>query len=264
MIDKAAAILLLFTPDQPELAVIEIAALLRRPRSSVYRILSRMAQVGFLDQDPVTGRYRVGIRLASLGEIARHSTSLQRVAWPWLCHVGEHTGETAALMVLSGSAGVTIDVQESVRPLKIPSHLGGRFPLHATAGGKVLIAWKSEAEVTELVRPPLERLTPATITSSAKLAAELELTRSRGYGVSVGEWVPDVCALAAPVRNHRGAVVAAIAAACPAPRWDPKTMKLMASVVTESGARVSSALGYSGQPAPAARLVRARVGSSER
>src|SRR5215475_14407995 len=66
MIDKADAILALFTPEQPELAVIEIAALLRRPRSSVYRILSRMAQVGFLDQDPATGRYRIGIRLGGL------------------------------------------------------------------------------------------------------------------------------------------------------------------------------------------------------
>jgi IclR family transcriptional regulator, KDG regulon repressor len=253
MIDKAAAILALFTPDQPELAVVEIAALLERPRSSVYRILSRMAQVGFLDQDPVTGRYRVGIKLAGLGEIARHSTSLQRVAWPWLCHVGEHTGETAALMVLSGGAGVTIDVQESVSPVKIPTHLGGRFPLHATAGGKVLIAWKSEAEVGELVRGPLERLTPATITSNAKLIAELELTRTRGYGVSVQEWVPDVCAVAAPVRNHRGVVVAAIAAACPAPRWEPKTVKLMAAVVTDSGARVSGALGYTGRGASAGR-----------
>jgi IclR family acetate operon transcriptional repressor len=260
MIDKAASILALFTPDRPELAVIEIAALLRRPRSSVYRILGRMAQVGFLDQDALTGRYRVGIRLAGLGEIARHSTSLQRVAWPWLCKVGEHTGETATLMVLSGTAGVTIDVQESVRPVKIPSHLGGRFPLHATAGGKVLVAWKADAEVTELIRPPLERLTPATITSSARLVAELELTRSRGYAVSAGEWVADVCAVAAPVRDHRGAVVAAIAAACPAPRWEPKSIKLMAAVVTESGDRVSRALGYAGRAASMDPAARTRAG----
>ncbi len=244
MLDKATSILSLFSPDRPEIAVIEIAELLDRPRSSVYRILNRMAQAGFLDQDAVTGRYRVGIRLASLGELARHSTSLQRVAWPWLCQVGETTGETATLMVLSGTEGVTIDVQESFHPVKIPSHLGGRFPLHATAGGKVLIAWRSPAEIDQLVTPPLARLTPVTITSIAKLKLELELTKARGYGVSVGEWVPDVCAVAAPVRDHRGTVVAAIASACPAPRWEPKAVKGMAKVVMEGAAEVSRALGH--------------------
>src|SRR5262245_14863217 len=158
MLDKASDILTLFSTERTELAVLEIAAMLERPRSSVYRILNRMAKAGFLDQDPISGRYRVGIRLASLGEVARHSTSLQRVAWPQLCRVGEETGETATLMVLSGKEGVTIDVQESFHPLKIPGHLGGRFPLHATAGGKVLLAWRTPAEIAQLLPTPLPRL----------------------------------------------------------------------------------------------------------
>jgi DNA-binding IclR family transcriptional regulator len=203
-----------------------------------------MARAGFLDQDPVSGRYRVGIRLANLGELARHSTSLQRVAWPSLCRVGEVTGETATLMVVSGREGVTIDVQESFHPLKIPGHLGGRFPLHATAGGKVLLAWQPRAELGRLLTAPLARLTPATITSMARLEKELEATRSRGYGMSAAEWLTDVYAVAAPIRDHRGQVVAAVASACPKSRWEPKTIRTMAKVVMDAGAEISRNLGY--------------------
>ena len=244
MLNKANDVLSLFTPERPELAVLEIAELLGRPKSSVYRILAQMADTGFLDQDSATGRYRVGIRLASLGEIARHSSSLQRVAYPSLCHFGEVTGEMVTLMVGSGREGVTIDVVESYHPLKIPGHLGGRFPLHATAGGKVLLAWRPDPEVGEFLTQPLARCTPATITSPVKLRKELEVTRDRGFGTSAGEWLTDVFAVAAPIRDHRGKVIAAVAAACPPSRWSPKAVASIAAAGQEAANEISRSLGH--------------------
>jgi DNA-binding IclR family transcriptional regulator len=244
MLNKANAILSLFTPERTELAVLEIAELLGRPRSSVYRILGKMADAGFLDQDPVSGRYRVGMRLAMLGEVARHSTSLQRVAWPWLCHVSEVTGELASLMVRSGNEGVTVDLVESFHPLKIPGHLGGRFPLHATAGGKVLLAWRSEDDIDELLQAPLERSTANTITAVPKLKRELELTRTRGYAMAPGEWVEDVFAVAAPIRDHRNRVIAAVGAASPEARWNPRSIKVMTDAAVHAANEISRALGH--------------------
>jgi DNA-binding IclR family transcriptional regulator len=92
MLEKASAVLDLFTEAHPELGAPEIAARLRRPRSTVYRLLGRMAEAGFLDQDEATGRFRPGMRLALLGEVARQSTSLQRQAHPALVAVSEATG----------------------------------------------------------------------------------------------------------------------------------------------------------------------------
>jgi DNA-binding IclR family transcriptional regulator len=183
MLEKVNAILALFSPERPELSVLEIADRLRRPRSSVYRILSRSAKAGFLDQDPVTGRYRVGIHLAALGELARHSTSLQRVAYPHLLALGEASGgETSVLMVPSGTEGVTVDLVEGFHPVRIPHHLGGRFPLHATAGGKVFLATMPDAEVDRILKRPLLRSTRKTIIEPARLRRELDQTRRRGVG----------------------------------------------------------------------------------
>jgi IclR family KDG regulon transcriptional repressor len=245
MLTKANDILSLFSAERSELAVLEVAELLGRPRSSVYRLLARMAAAGFLDQDPDTGRYRVGIRLAGWGELARHSTSLQRVAYPELCRLGEVTGESAVLMVLSGHEGVTIDVVETYHPLRIPQHLGGRFPLHSTAGGKVLLAGQSAGKIDQFLKQPLARCTAATITNPAKLRRELEITRQRGYGLSAGEWFDDVFAVAAPVRDHRSQVMAAVAVACPPSRWSARTIKTMAAACQCAAEAISRGMGHS-------------------
>jgi DNA-binding IclR family transcriptional regulator len=246
MLRKANAVLSLFTPDTPELAVVEIAERLKRPRSTVYRILATMAETGFLDQDPNTGRYRIGMHLATLGELARQSTSLQRLVHPMLLHLSEATEEMSTLMVPNGDEGVTVDVIESFHPLKIPGHLGGRFPLHATAGGKVLLAWRPPAEIERVLKQPLRATTPKTITSPIKLMRELEATRRQGYGVSRGEWLEDIFAVAAPVRDHRGRVVAALAVASPPSRWKPAHIKAMREAVVRCGLDANRAMGGGG------------------
>ncbi len=259
MLSKANAILSLFSVDRPELSAVEIAELLGRPRSTVYRIVGSMTRAGFLDQDPVSGRYRVGLRLAMLGELARHSTSLQRVVYPALLRVSERTGEMTTLMVPSGDQGVTVDVVESYHPIRIPGHLGGRFPLHATAGGKVLLAWMPAAEAERILGRPLERRTGATIVNPVRLRKELEETRRKGYAVARAEWLDDVYAVAAPVRDHSGRVVAALAAASTGLRWKPAHIRAMTEAVVAGGREASRALGYS----PAAgedRRVPRRVG----
>ena len=265
MLRKANAILSLFTPDTPELAVVEIAERLKRPRSTVYRILGTMAETGFLDQDPNTGRFRVGMHLATLGELARQSTSLQREVHPMLLHLSEVTEEMSTLMVPNRDEGVTVDVIESFHPLKIPGHLGGRFPLHATAGGKVLLAWRPPADIDRVLRQPLQAFTGKTITSVPKLLKELELTRRQGYGVSRGEWLDDVFAVAAPVRDHRGRVVAALAVASPPSRWKPAHIKKMATAVVRCGLDASRALGGGGGAGAGGRRIgSARVAAGRR
>ena len=141
MLQKLGKVLALFTPEQPELSVREIARVFRWPKSTAYRILSRIEASGFLDRDEHSGAYRLGIRLAAYGELARHSTSLQRVVSPWLRKLSDATSETATLMLYNGTEGVTVDVVESFQPLMLPGLLGGSMPLHATAGGKALLAW---------------------------------------------------------------------------------------------------------------------------
>ena len=246
MITKLDQILSLFSLERTELSGPEIAELIGRPRSTVYRLLGTFTSAGYLDQDPDTGRYRLGIRLAALGDVARHSTSIQRLALPMLRDVTEATGELADLTVLADTQLVTIEVVESLHPISVPGLLGGHPPIHATAAGKVLLAWRPEHELNRFLKPPLKRYTSKTITGRQRFRNELALTRRNGYAQVRSEWFEDLVSVAAPVRNYRGDVIAALAVGMPESRCDKARIALMGKAAIKAADQLSAQLGLGG------------------
>lgn len=237
-------VLTLFSPARTEIGVLEAAELLDRSKSTVSRWLSAMEQAGFLERDGELGRYRLSMRLATLGEVARQSTSLQRLARPILERLARESGETANLVMLSGSAAVNLELVESPRPVKHVGWLGRRLPLHATAAGKSLLAWLEADEIEAALRPKLEAFTPDTITSMAELEAALAEVRVRGYAQAMGELEPDLVGLAAPVRDYTGKVVAAVTLSAPLSRVPPPRVPEVAPQVVEAADALSRSLGY--------------------
>ena len=140
MLKQLDHVLALFSAERPELSVLDAAALLHRPRSTTYRLMSQIERVGFLDQDPDTGLYHLGIRLAALGELAQRSTSLQRIAQPVLSGLSKQTGETATLLLLVDGEGTAVLHSESAHRVVAKGLLGRYWPLQASAGGKALLA----------------------------------------------------------------------------------------------------------------------------
>jgi len=246
---NAMAVLELFTLERPDLGVVEAAEFLGRHKSTVSRWLSAMEGAGFVDRDPVSGRYRVSLRLAALAEVARRGTSLQRLARPVLEKLAATTGETSNLAVLDGSEAINIEVAESPRPIMHVGWVGRRLPLHASASGKALLAWRSAEEVEELLVPPLPRFTPDTITDPALIRSELERAREQGYATTWAELSPDLVAVAAPVRDHRGGVVGVLAISAPISRVTREALPSLAAPVVAAASELSERMGYRPQVA---------------
>ncbi len=246
MLGKLNQVLSLFSRDRSELSVVEAAKLLRRPRSTVYRLLAQIEQEGFLDRDEDTGRYRLGIRLASLGELALHSTSLQRTAHGELRALSEESGETATLLILADGEGIAMLHVESNHRVAAKGVLGRHWPLHASAGGKTLLAWLPEAEQKALIRRSLKRYTASTITAVASLQRELQLIRQRGYATVRGEYMDDLWGVAAPVFNHREGLEAAITLGGPHSRVTQDRFRVLGQLVMDACEQVSRKAGYIG------------------
>ncbi len=244
MFDKLNTILALFSVEQPDWSAAEVAHALHMPRSTTYRILSRIAEAGFLDLDAQAGRYRLGIKLASLGAVAQRSTTLQRAAHKVLQRLAAEAHETATLMVRAGWEGVTIDAAMSMQPLMVPGLLGTRMPLHASAGGKVLLAWMSDTERRTVVRSALEVHTQHTIIDPDALDLELQRVRALGYSTVRGEWAEGVYGAAAPIRNYTRAVVGAITMGGPRARVTDERLDQLVQLVIGAAAEVSVAIGY--------------------
>jgi DNA-binding IclR family transcriptional regulator len=244
MLQQARQVLDLFSPTRTELGVAEVAKILKRPKSTISGWMSAMHDVGFLDRTNGGTRYRLGIRLASLGELARRSTSAQLISAPLLEQLAKKTKETASLNVLIGSEVVNTFVVESHQPIHSGGGLGIPMPIHATAAGKVLVAWKTSEEIRHLLPLRLEQFTEVTVTDVDDFVAQLETVRRNGYSSAVGELARDLFAASAPVRDSSGGVIAAISIAAPTSRMSAKSISTVAPALVDTARNISALLGY--------------------
>ena len=243
MLATLKTVLALFSDRTPELAALEIAERLGRPRSSVYRLLRTFEEAGFLDYDERSSRYRLGIRLAALGALAQQSSPLQRALHPVLIRLARESGECATLLVRSGAVATTVDIVYAPQPLVVPGVLGGHPPLHASAGGKVLTAWLADGERRALLGETLTRYTAATITDLPTLMEQLDDVRRSGIAIARGEWYADVYGMGAPVWDHAGAAAAAVTIGFPSVRAGAARLRQLQPLVARAAAEGTAVLG---------------------
>ena len=207
--------------------------------STVSRLLATLAARGLVRHVAGTGRYRLGARLVQLGGAALAGLDLRELARPALLSLASGTGETATLSVPGEPDAITIDFVQSSASVQSVARLGRPSVAHATATGKVALAFGDAA----LPPGPLREFTARTITDRGLLDAELAGGRERGYAESAGEREDDLNAIAAPVFGSRGELVAVIGVQGPAARFAMPLMAAARAALLEETRRLSVALG---------------------
>ena len=179
-----------------------------------------------------------------LGGRALRANNLRAVARPELERLADDTRETASLEILSGKEVLVVDeITGSHLMSGVPS-LGSRWPIHAVSTGQALLAFMPPEKAEALLPDMLPSVTARTITDRAALLAELAAVRARGYSVADESLEVGLVAIAAPVYNHDGAVVAAVSIAGPKVRVTPECLPAVAARVVRAAERVSAQLGY--------------------
>lgn len=207
--------------------------------SSVSRLLATLVDAGYAEQTP-GGRYRLGVRVLQLAHSALDGLDLRSLARPALETLVERTGETATLSVSGGRDAVTLDFARSTQAVQSVAQLGRPSVAHATATGKVLLAYGD----VPLPTGRLTAYTPRTITDARTLAREVELCRRRGWADAVGEREPDLVAIAAPVLGGTGELAAILGVQGPASRFDADARARAVPALTLAAAELSTRLGW--------------------
>jgi DNA-binding IclR family transcriptional regulator len=175
---------------------------------------------------------------------------LHAAAGPVLAQLRDQTGESAQVGVLDGFEVVYVDRLESAHSLRLFTETGRRVPVHCTSSGKVLMAHRPEPDREKyLANAELTALTPASITDADQLRDELVAVRARGWAQSVNERENGVASIAAPVRDARGDVVAAISIGAPTTRFGAIPRRRFAAAIMEAGEAVSRRLGWAPEDA---------------
>jgi DNA-binding IclR family transcriptional regulator len=230
--------------DAGELGVSELGRQLGVHKATASRLAAVLAERGLLERDAVTERYRIGFGLVRLAGAAMSGLDLVRLARPILETLAERVREASNLGVRNGDDVVYIDQIAGSRSIVTVSWVGRRTPLHCTSNGKVLLAWADERDRERIVSGPLESFTERTITDESALRAELESIRRRGYGQAVEELEAGLNAVAAPVRQADGRVIAALGVSGPAFRMHAVDIPRIGVLTAEAAQAVSRQLGY--------------------
>jgi DNA-binding IclR family transcriptional regulator len=241
-VQRAVSVVDVLGDAETELGTNEIARRTGINASTVSRLLATLVDGGLVEHVQESGRYRLGVRLLQLGNIVLARLDLRQIARPHLQALVESTGETATLSAPGERDAVTVDFVQSPSSVQGVARLGRPSIAHATATGKVLLAFGLPA------LPPgaLKEYTPRTITQRAALAVELDLVRERGYAVNFGEREEDLHAIAAPVWGTRSELAAIIGVQGPSVRFGPDGMDAAVRPLLDHTLLLSRELGWSG------------------
>jgi IclR family acetate operon transcriptional repressor len=233
-VERAMAILNCFRREQQSLGITEIARAVDLNVSTAHRLVRALCNGGFMEQEPSSERYRLGFAIAILGQRALEQSGYH-LAQPILARLSTTTGESASLGIRRGDEVVVIERAASGQPLRFDHPTGAEIELHASAMGKVLLAFSLGApkEIAASL-PHMTRYTPHTITSRAGLVAELTAIRLQGFAMNREERYEGVCGIAAPVMAADGSAHAAVAIQGPSLRLTPKRLDQLSAVVREA------------------------------
>ena len=204
--------------------------------SSASRLLATLERGRLVEREP-GGPYRLGLHLVALADGVLARLDVRDLARPRLRELVERTGETATLSVPGGAEAVTVDFLPGESSVVSMAQVGRPSVPHATATGKVMLAFAGGQPAQ------LTAFTERTITDPARLAAELAAVREQGWAEAEGEREPDLNALAAPVLGRAGELAAILGLQGPAARFTAARRREVLPALTQAAAVVTRALG---------------------
>ena len=236
---KGLKILSLFDKDRPVMSIPEIAARADLSEITVYRYVATLKSEGLIEDDSKPGYYRLGLKILKLAQAVKQR-SVINISLPVMEKLSNQTGETVILAGLHEQKGVCLDKVEGRHILRVSFDRGATFHLHAGATGKVLMAYLDEEEQDLIIKEiGLPQFTENTITDPKKLKAELKRIRENGFAVSDGEVHRGVRAIAAPIFNGQGRIIADLSVGAPIHRLEGVKIKRMVQLIVNMARQIT-------------------------
>ncbi|MGV9798624.1 IclR family transcriptional regulator [Mycobacterium sp. NPDC003449] len=242
-VDRAIAVLDVFTHGELRLGVSDIARATGLSTSTAHRVLASLCVHGLVTK--VGSNYALGPRILKLAAAARDTGNLTAVARPVMTRLRDATGETVGLHVVKGGGRFVIDQVESTQPLRRTyTEWGQSIPLYQGAPSRVLLAYADEHTIAAVLAGPFESITSSTVVDHDELVRQIDLVRQKGYTFSFEERVAGIRSIAVPLWDYTGTVVAAMSVTGPAIRVTEDWMYRALPTIVQAAADISAGLGF--------------------
>lgn len=213
-------------------------------KATVHHLLGTLEARRMVIKDAQTSAYRLGWSLYELGSVVARGADVSRVARPYLDSLAVETSESVLLGILDGDSVLYLDRGDAPHGFHMVATAGRRSPLHATASGKLLLAFAGEEATEAYLAAPLQRFTKDTITDAEVLRRQLGAIRSDGYATCWQERELGLCSVAVGLRNHLGETVASLTLAGPAGRLTPESVDAHLVPLRNAEREIERQLGF--------------------
>jgi IclR family transcriptional regulator, KDG regulon repressor len=242
-VERALQILSCFDDQHQERGISEIAQAVDLHKATAHRIVTTLVNYGYLERAGDGQKYRLGLVLPELGFKVIRRMDLRREALPHMLQLVEQWDETCDLSVFDQGQVFYVEVVKGNRALSIAAAVGQRLPAYCTASGKLFLAYLPNDALESYLSRPLISYTENTITSKEELLKRLKTIRSQGYAVDKEEMEEGVYAIAAPICNDQGKMVAAMSVPSPVSRLDDEREVEIIESLKQAALNISRRLG---------------------
>ncbi|MFW6137942.1 MAG: IclR family transcriptional regulator [Spirochaetota bacterium] len=240
---KALRTLEVVAASQQELAVRDVAERLMCDKTTAYRMLVTLERAGFINRDGTTKRYSLSYKVVSLSRNLLAENEVTKLIVQTLREISAVTQETLHYSVLAGKEAVLVHKVKGSQLVDVDFQIGDRAPLHATAIGKVLLAYQDVRFIEKVISSGLPKMASQTIIESDQLRRELLKIRSQGYAIDDHELSDSMRCIAVPVFKRGGRVEGGISISGPDSRLTPEQLNKLREIMLESSRKLSRHLG---------------------
>lgn len=235
-VERALDILLCFT-IRPSWAMTELAQQVGLHKSTVHRMLATLEEKGFIERDPSTDRYQLGLMVWELSANLAETNDQSMMWQKEMERLRDQLGETVSIYVRSGVERIRIQSVQSNEPVRRVAPVGARFPLYAGASSKILIAYASGDEQQAIWTHESWQLREEL--KMERYQSELCEVLEQGYAVSFEERESGVAAISVPIFDREGLIIAALAVSGPSGRLTLESMREYAPIMQSAAKRMS-------------------------
>lgn len=240
---KACQVMSVLAERPDGVSSVELEKLAQVPRTTAFRILKTLCSQEMAEKREAL--FFPGPGLMKIGLKSLQSSQIRQISIPFLSQLALKTGFTSHLAIPSGNQALILEVRDSPNPVRVASRPGTIVPFYCSSTGKVFLAYRYDQSLEAYFSDVnYEKFTANTIVTLTEMKKEIEQIKKDGYAVDDQEFHEDVRCLAAPVRDSRGEVSAAIGVTGPAIHFDRQKQSEVCQFVKKAGSELSTELGY--------------------
>lgn len=242
---RALQLVDLLAAENRAMSLTEISKAIGWPKSTVHGLLTTLRDFHYIDQSPTTGHYRLGVRLFELGNVVARGWDIRTMALPAMQRLNNQLGEMVQLATEDKGEVLYLEKLDSTHMMRIVSEIGSRLPMYCSGLGKMLLAYKTPAEVKWILgKHGMRAMTSRTITSKEALEKELAKIRRQGYAIDDREIMDSLRCVAVPIRDRDGMVRYAISVSGIADRLQGAYFDKVLLALQATARDISFAMGY--------------------